>query len=91
MGEIFAAITCYELFYAEVPPQMRSVCQSINLLCTAFGALAAAGFNSVCAGWIPDNLNDGHLEVEFFTISALMLLMIPLWFWLAKRFEVPQF
>ena len=53
MGEIFAAITCYELFYAEVPPGMRSVCQSINLLCTALGSLAAAGVNSVCAKWSP--------------------------------------
>ena len=40
-GEIFTAITSYELFYSQVPPHMRSVCQSINLLCTSFGALAA--------------------------------------------------
>ena len=49
---------------------MRSVCQSINLLCTAFGSLAAAGLNSIMAGWIPDNLNTGHLEYVFFVVSS---------------------
>jgi len=88
MGEIFAAITCYELFYAEVPPHMRSVCQSINLLCTAFGSLAAAGFNSVCASWLPNDLNssDAHLDWIFFLLGGVMLLNILLFSFLASRF-----
>ena len=67
-----AAITCYELFYSTVPPHMRSVCQSINLLCTAFGSLAAAGLNSACAAWIPNNLDLGHLDYVFFLLAGLM-------------------
>ena len=88
LGEIFAAVTCYELFYAEVPPHMRSVCQSINLLCTAFGSLAAAGFNSVCAGWLPNNLNDpsAHLDYVFFLLGGVMALNIVLFAFLASRF-----
>jgi len=86
MGEIFAAITCYELFYAEVPPHMRSVCQSINLLCTAFGSLAAAGFNSACNSWLPNNLNHGHLDYVFFLLGGVMLLNIGLYSFLASRF-----
>jgi len=87
MGEIFAAITCYELFYAEVPPHMRSVCQSINLLCTAFGSLAAAGFNSVCAAWIPDDLNHGNLDYVFFLLAAVMAANIGVYALLARGFQ----
>jgi hypothetical protein len=53
---------------------MRSVCQSINLLCTAFGSLAAAGLNSACSVWIPNNLDNGHLDYVFFLLAALMAL-----------------
>ncbi|KAL1511274.1 hypothetical protein AB1Y20_006082 [Prymnesium parvum] len=87
LGEIFAAITCYELFYSEVPAHMRSVCQSINLLCTAFGSLAAAGLNSVMASWIPPNLNDGHMEYVFFFLAAVMALNIFFFVRLSAQFD----
>ena len=86
LSEIFAAITCYELFYSTVPPHMRSVCQSINLLCTAFGSLAAAGLNSACAAWIPDNLNDGHLDYLFFLLAGLMAADLLLFTVVGRRF-----
>ena len=86
-GEIFTAITSYELFYSQVPEQMRSVCQSINLLCTSFGALAAAGFDSVLASWIPPNLNDGHLEYVFLVLGGLMVLNLVVYTLFARRFE----
>jgi hypothetical protein len=54
----------------QVPEGMRSVCQSINLLCTAFGSLAATGLNSAMAGWIPNDLNAGCLEGVFLVLSG---------------------
>jgi len=87
LGEVFAAITCYELFYSEVPPHMRSVCQSINLLCTAFGSLAAAGFNSIMQGWIPQNLNEGKLENVFFVLAVLMAVNIAAFKLLSANFD----
>ena len=86
MSEIFAAITCYELFYSTVPPHLRSVCQSMNLLCTAFGSLAAAGLNSACAAWIPNNLNDGHLDYVFFLLCGLMVADLALFVLVGARF-----
>jgi len=86
LGEIFAAITCYELFYATVPAHMRSVCQSINLLCTAFGSLAAGGLNSACAAWLPNDLNNGHLEYLFFTLAGIMALNIAIYAVVGPRF-----
>jgi len=85
-GEIFAAITCYELFYATVPAHMRSVCQSINLLCTAFGSLAAGGLTSACAAWLPNNLNQGHLEYLYFTLAGIMAVNIAIFAVVGPRF-----
>ena len=65
---------------------MRSVCQSINLLCTAFGSLAAAGLNSACAAWIPDNLNNGHLDYLFFLLAGLMAADLLLFTVVGRRF-----
>jgi peptide/histidine transporter 3/4 len=86
-GEIFAAITCYELFYSTVPAHMRSVCQSINLLCTAFGSLAAAGLNSACASWVPNDLDHGHLDDLFFLLAGLMGFNILVFLFLSSGFD----
>ena len=68
---------------------MRSVCQAVNLLCTAFGALAAAGLNSACAAWIPDNLDDGHLDYVFFTLAGVMGANLVVFAAVARRFAPP--
>ena len=65
---------------------MRSVCQSLNLLCTAVGSLAAASINAVCAPWIPDDLNRGRLDYVFFLLAALMALNLVGYVGLARRF-----
>jgi len=85
-GEIFTAITSYELFYSQVPEHMRSVCQSINLLCTSFGSLAAAGVDSVLASWMPTNLNDGHLEYVFLVLGCMMVANVAVYVPLARGF-----
>lgn len=72
LGEVFAAVSCYELFYVSVPAHVRSTCQALNLLCTAFGSLAAAGLNSACAHWVTDNLDEGHLEYVFWLLGGAM-------------------
>ena len=60
----------------QVPAHMRSVCQSINLLCTACGSRAAAGLNSLMATWIPNNLDEGHV-CPLLSIRALLYKMLP--------------
>lgn len=60
MSEIFTAITSYELFYAQVPAEMRSVCQAMNLLCTSIGSLSSAGFNALMARCVDRPLVHAH-------------------------------
>ena len=45
-----------------MPDALRSVCQSLNLLTTTFGSMVAGLINSIFAGWLPNNLDDGHAE-----------------------------
>jgi len=90
-GEVFTAITTYELFYCTLPPHLRSIGQAINLLTTAFGALGVVGLSAAFANLTPANLNNGQLEVEFFAIGGLMLATLPLWIFVSNRFVVPSF
>lgn len=71
IAEILVSISSYELFYSEVPTEMRSVCQALNLLTTSLGSMVTGGINSIFASWLPDNLNDGHLEYVYFFIAGL--------------------
>jgi hypothetical protein len=66
---------------------MRSVCQSINLLCTSFGSLSAAGLNAVMSSWIPNDLNDGHLEYVFAVLALIMVLNTLAYAVVASRFQ----
>jgi len=91
MAEVLTAITTYELFYVTLPPHLRSIGQGLNLLTTALGSLACLGVAAAFSSQTPDNLNDGHLEFEFFTIGGIALLAIPLWVFVSSYFTVPTF
>ena len=69
---------------------MRSVCQSVNLLCTSFGSLSASGLNSLLGSWITPNLNDGKLYLVFFTLGGLMLANAAAFAGLACSFAVSR-
>jgi len=71
VAEILISISSYELFYSEVPNNMRSVCQALNLLTTSLGSMLTGGINSIFSSWLPDNLNDGKLELVYLFIAAL--------------------
>ena len=73
VAEVLAAVTSYDLFYSEVPPGMRSVCQALNLLTTSIGAMVTGGINSMFSDWIPDDLDQGHLEYVFFFVALITL------------------
>lgn len=71
IAEILISISSYELFYSEVPSNMRSVCQALNLMTTSLGSMLTGGINSIFSTWLPDNLNDGKLELVYFFIASL--------------------
>ncbi|KNA05856.1 hypothetical protein SOVF_186480 [Spinacia oleracea] len=82
-AEVFTFIGQFEFFYDQSPDAMRSLCSALSLLMISLGnylssviltivtAVTTAGGNP---GWIPDNLNKGHLDYYFELLAGLSFL-----------------
>lgn len=82
-AEIFTFIGQLEFFYDQSPDAMRSLCSALSLLTTAFGSYLTSFMLTVVSylttkggqpGWIPDNLNEGHLDYFFWLLAGLSFL-----------------
>ncbi|CAM0875447.1 unnamed protein product [Alopecurus aequalis] len=80
---VFAGIGMLEFFYDQAPYSMKSLCTAFAQLAGAsgaylntliFGVVAVATSQGGEPGWIPDNLNEGHLDYFFWMLAALSLL-----------------
>ncbi|KAF8740832.1 hypothetical protein HU200_013713 [Digitaria exilis] len=83
VAEVFAVIGVTEYFYDHGPESMKSLCAAFGLLAISSGSYLSAlvlGVVSIATtrggspGWIPDNLNEGHLDYFFGIMAALSLL-----------------
>jgi len=83
LSEIFTFIGALEFFYDQSPDAMRSLCSALNLLTTAGGNYLSTFILTMVAyfttrggnpGWIPDNLNEGHLDYFFWLLAGLSFL-----------------
>jgi peptide/histidine transporter 3/4 len=79
-GEVFAAIGILEFFYDQSPDGMKSLGTALAQLAVAAGnyfnsavlaAVAAVTTRHGKPGWIPDDLNKGHLDYFFWLIAVL--------------------
>lgn len=82
-AEIFTFIGQLEFFYDQSPDAMRSLCSALSLLTTALGSYLTSFMLTVVSylttkggqpGWIPDNLNEGHLDYFFWLLTGLSFL-----------------
>ncbi|KAI4998631.1 hypothetical protein ZWY2020_053973 [Hordeum vulgare] len=80
---VFSGIGMMEFFYDEAPYTMKSLCAAFSQLAIAsaayfnalvFSVVAVATTHGGAPGWIPDNLNEGHLDYFFWMMAALSLL-----------------
>ncbi|CAM0901524.1 unnamed protein product [Alopecurus aequalis] len=79
-AEVFTFIGQMEFFYDQAPDAMRSVCSALATTAFALGNYASSALVAVveCAtarggrlGWIPDDINDGHLDYFFWLLAML--------------------
>ncbi|KAL6906258.1 hypothetical protein ACP4OV_003859 [Aristida adscensionis] len=79
-GESFAAVGVLEFFYDQSPRGMKSLGTALAQLSIAagnyvnsavLGAVAAATARGGRPGWIPDDLDEGHLDYFFWMMAAL--------------------
>jgi peptide/histidine transporter 3/4 len=62
LAECLINVTSYDVFYNEVPMDLKSTCQALNLFMVAMGSNVTSIFTLLFQEFIPQNLNDGHLE-----------------------------
>ncbi|KAK4789822.1 hypothetical protein SAY86_017126 [Trapa natans] len=82
-AEVFTFIGQLEFFYEQAPDAMRSVCAALSLTTVALGSYLSSLLVTIVTeistrdgkvGWIPDNLNYGHLDYFFWLLAVLSAL-----------------
>ncbi|KAL6780949.1 hypothetical protein ACKKBG_A09140 [Auxenochlorella protothecoides x Auxenochlorella symbiontica] len=81
MSEVFASVGSLEFFYSQSPEAMRSIASALSLVAGAAGSYLAVGLVAAvtsvstrggAAGWVADNLNQGHIDDFFWLLAVLM-------------------
>ncbi|XP_008798043.1 protein NRT1/ PTR FAMILY 8.3-like [Phoenix dactylifera] len=95
-AEVFTFIGQLEFFYDQSPDAMRSLCSALSLLTTALGNYLSSLILTVVTyittiggktGWIPDNLNEGHLDYFFWLLAGLSFLNLLVYVFCAIRYR----
>ncbi|KAK9666743.1 hypothetical protein RND81_14G207800 [Saponaria officinalis] len=92
-AEVFTFIGQLEFFYDQAPDAMRSLCSALSLTTVALGNYLSSLLVTIVTdvstrhgklGWIPDNLNRGHLDYFFWLLAILSVLNFLIYLWIAK-------
>ncbi|KAF8010372.1 hypothetical protein BT93_J1104 [Corymbia citriodora subsp. variegata] len=82
-AEVFTFIGQLEFFYEQAPDAMRSMCSALSLTTNALGNYLSSLLVTIVTaistrhgklGWIPDNLNYGHLHYFFWLLVVLSVI-----------------
>ncbi|KAJ8646895.1 hypothetical protein MRB53_008643 [Persea americana] len=93
-AEVFTFIGQLEFFYDQSPDAMRSLCSALALLTTALGNYLSSFILTVVTyvttrggktGWIPDNLNEGHLDYFIWLLAGLSFVNLLVYVYCASR------
>ncbi|KAM0926077.1 hypothetical protein ACQ4PT_003903 [Festuca glaucescens] len=94
-AEVFTFIGQLEFFYDQAPDAMRSVCSGLAAASFALGNYASSLLVAVVVratatggqpGWIPDDINNGHLDYFFWLLAMLcvgnfgLYLLVARWY-----------
>ncbi|KAM7271239.1 hypothetical protein ACFE04_030453 [Oxalis oulophora] len=92
-AEVFTFIGQLEFFYDQAPDAMRSLCSALSLTTVALGNYLSTLLVTIVThlttrngnlGWIPDNLNRGHLDYFFWLLMILSVINFFAYLWIAK-------
>ncbi|KAL3518094.1 hypothetical protein ACH5RR_020683 [Cinchona calisaya] len=94
-AEVFTSIGQLEFFYEQAPDSMRSLCTALSLTTTGLGNYLSSLLVTIVTkvsttggrpGWIPDNLNYGHLDYFFWLLAGLSVLNFVVFLVIAQRY-----
>ena len=92
-AEVFTFIGQLEFFYDQAPDSMRSMCSALSLTTVALGNYLSTLLVTIVTnvttkngnlGWIPDNLNHGHLDYFYWLLTALSVINFCVYLWISK-------
>ncbi|XP_004506790.1 protein NRT1/ PTR FAMILY 8.1 [Cicer arietinum] len=95
-AEVFANIGQMEFFYSQAPDAMRSLCSALSLTTNALGNYVSTLLVMIVTkvttrngslGWIPDNMNRGHLDYFYWLLTILSVLNFIVYLWIAKKYS----
>ncbi|XP_045833767.1 protein NRT1/ PTR FAMILY 8.1-like [Trifolium pratense] len=94
-AEVFTNIGQMEFFYGQAPDAMRSLCSALSLTTNALGSYVSTLLVTIVTkvttrngslGWIPDNMNRGHLDYFYWLLTFLSVINFIVYLWIAKRY-----
>lgn len=95
-AEVFTFIGQLEFFYDQAPDAMRSLLSALSLTTVALGNYLSTVLVTIVTkittkngklGWIPDNLNRGHLDYFYWVLAILSFLNFLVYLWIAKWYK----
>ncbi|CAM0875444.1 unnamed protein product [Alopecurus aequalis] len=96
VAEVFTSIGMLEFFYDQSPESMKSIGTALAQLAIAggnylnsalVGAVASATTGDGLPGWIPDSLDEGHLDYFFWFMAALSALNLLNFIYCSTRYN----
>lgn len=96
VAEVFTSVGIMEFFYDESPESMKSMGAALaqlaisagNYLNSAvLGVVASATGHGGAPGWIPDDLNEGHLDYFFWMMAGLSVLNLLMFICFSLRYK----
>lgn len=96
VAEAFTYVAQWEFFSSQIPDKLKSLGLGLSMSSSAMGSYTCSIILAVVMkittkdgkpGWVPANLNDGHLDRYFFLCAALTALNLVIFIFCAKRYK----
>lgn len=97
VSEAFVYVAQMEFFASQTPDGLKSLGMGLSMSSSAVGSYIASMILTVVMkitskngkpGWVPPNLNDGHLDRFFFLSAGLTALNLAFYVVCAKRYKL---
>lgn len=95
-AEVFTFIGQHEFFYEHAPDAMWSLFSALSLLTNSLGNYLSSLILTIVTsyttkggkpGWIPKNLNEGHIDYFFWLLAGLSFLNTIVYIFCARKYK----
>jgi len=86
VSECLISVQMYDMCYNEVPEELRSTAQAVNLFMTAISGAIAGAISKAFASYVHNDLNTSHIEYQYYVAAALAFVAVPLFIVCTRNF-----